>query len=74
MVSHPSARELPGTSMPRVVKRLGRRAAERAHVTVEDLQHVARVLATGGRRTEEARVTGRSTEDGGILIVDLTDE
>ena len=74
MVSHPSARELSGTSEPARDERLRRCTAERADPAIEDLQHVAGMLPTGGGGTEQTRVSCGALQRAGIFIVNLTDE
>ena len=74
IVSHPSARELPGTPVRRAMNVSSVARWTTPDLSVEDLQQVTRVLADRGRGAEQARVAGSPAERRGILVVHFADE
>ena len=71
IVSHASARELPGIPSRRVMKRRSEDSAEDAGPAVQHLKEMARERAHRRRRAEQAGVPGDAAERRGVLVVHL---
>ena len=74
IVSHPSARELPGISLRRAMNVSRGRLRERSGSALEHLQHVTRALADGADDAEQPGVSGAPAERPRIVIIDFANQ